>query len=231
MSSAIHSHIAAVEQSGAHLRQLNQDLAGSEAKYRSIVDHAPFGIFTTRGMTLVFSNRYNSFLAGLDPSEEKDPDAVRRAIHPEDRERVVMEFSEAVAEGRSYETVLPVSPCRRHRPQSPEPAHSDTRPFGQVVMYQGFNVDITVLDLMQTRLRRAERLATLGQVAAGIAHEIRNPLVGIGSTTSLLLGRYRSERWATRRSRSHSAGDEASRSYRQSNHRLCPSPRNRGARL
>ena len=54
-------------------------------------------------------------------------------------------------------------------------------------MYQGFNVDITVLDIMQTRLRRAERLATLGQVAAGIAHEIRNPLVGIGSTTSLLL--------------------------------------------
>jgi signal transduction histidine kinase len=54
-------------------------------------------------------------------------------------------------------------------------------------MYQGFNVDITALDLMQTRLRRAERLATLGQVAAGIAHEIRNPLVGIGSTTSLLL--------------------------------------------
>jgi signal transduction histidine kinase len=54
-------------------------------------------------------------------------------------------------------------------------------------MYQGFNVDITALDFMQTRLRRAERLATLGQVAAGIAHEIRNPLVGIGSTTSLLL--------------------------------------------
>ena len=54
-------------------------------------------------------------------------------------------------------------------------------------MYQGFNVDITALDLMQSRLRRAERLATLGQVAAGIAHEIRNPLVGIGSTTSLLL--------------------------------------------
>ena len=53
-------------------------------------------------------------------------------------------------------------------------------------MYQGFNIDITALDHMQTQLSRAERLATLGQVAAGIAHEIRNPLVGIGSTAALL---------------------------------------------
>ena len=187
MSSAIHSHIAALQQSEANLRQLNQDLAGSEAKYRSIVDHAPFGIFTTRGMTLVFSNRHNSLLAGLDPSEERDPDAVRHAIHPEDRERVVEEFAQAVAAGEPYETVFrflhadgTVTKVLSRR--IPIRDHS-----GQVVMYQGFNVDITALDLMQTRLRWAERLATLGQVAAGIAHEIRNPLVGIGSTTSLLL--------------------------------------------
>ena len=187
MSSAIHSHIAALQLSEANLRQLNQDLAGSEAKYRSIVDHAPFGIFTTRGMTLVFSNRYNSLLAGLDPSEEKDPDAVRRAIHPEDRERVIEEFAQAVTEGQPYETVFR---CL-HADGTVRKVLSRRIPIrdhsGEVVMYQGFNVDITALDLMQSRLRRAERLATLGQVAAGIAHEIRNPLVGIGSTTSLLL--------------------------------------------
>src|SRR5207249_4909538 len=60
-------------------------------------------------------------------------------------------------------------------------------PDGQTIRYQGFNIDITALDQMQTRLSRAERLATLGQMAAGIAHEIRNPLVGVGSTVSLLL--------------------------------------------
>jgi PAS domain S-box-containing protein len=187
MSSAIHSHVAAVEQSEASQRQLNQDLASSESKYRSIVDHAPFGIFTTQGMTLIFSNRYNSLLAGLDPREEKDPDAVRRAIHPDDRDRVVQEFAEAVAEGRSYETVFRFL----HADGTVRKVLSRRIPIrdhsGQVVMHQGFNVDITALDLMQTRLSRSERLATLGQVAAGIAHEIRNPLVGIGSTTSLLL--------------------------------------------
>lgn len=187
MSSAIHSHIAAMEQSEANLRQLNQDLASSESKYRSIVDHAPFGIFTTRGMTLIFSNRYNRILAGLDPSEEKDPEAVRRAIHPEDRERVVMEFADAVKDGRAYETVfrfLHADGTVRTVLSRRIPIRDESE---EVMMYQGFNVDITALDQMQTRLRRAERLATLGQVAAGIAHEIRNPLVGIGSTTSLLL--------------------------------------------
>ena len=58
---------------------------------------------------------------------------------------------------------------------------------GQTIVYQGFNVDITALEQMRAQLSRSERLATLGQVAAGIAHEIRNPLVGIGSTASLLL--------------------------------------------
>ncbi|MGB0911749.1 MAG: two-component system sensor histidine kinase NtrB [Nitrospirales bacterium] len=57
----------------------------------------------------------------------------------------------------------------------------------QEITYQGFNVDITALEQMRAQLSRSERLATLGQVAAGIAHEIRNPLVGIGSTTSLLM--------------------------------------------
>ena len=187
MSRAIHSHVDTVERSESELRQLNEDLAASEAKYRTIVDHAPFGIFTTQGMRLIFSNRYNRALAGLDPAEEQDPEAVRRAIHPEDRERVLAEYAKAVEEGQAYETVFRFL----HQDGTVRKVLSRRIPItdqsGQVVLYQGFNIDITELDHMQARLSRAERLATLGQVAAGIAHEIRNPLVGIGSTTSLLL--------------------------------------------
>jgi len=187
MGSQIRDHLTVVEKSETELRALNQDLSASESKYRSLVDHAPFGIFTTKGMAMVFSNRYNRVLAGLNPDEEGDPEAIRSAIHPEDRDRVLSEYAKAVKEGRPYETVFRFL----HKDGTVRKVLSRRIPIkdagGQVVMYQGFNIDITALDQMQTRLSRSERLATLGQVAAGIAHEIRNPLVGIGSTTSLLV--------------------------------------------
>lgn len=187
MSMQLSDHIARVEKSEAELRMINQSLSESESKYRSIVDHAPFGIFTTKGTTITFSNRYNRILAGLNPDEEGDPEAFRDSIHPEDRDRVLSEFAEAVKYNRPYETIFRFL----HKDGTVRKVLSRRIPImdadGQTIMYQGFNIDITALDQMQSRLARAERLATLGQVAAGIAHEIRNPLVGIGSTVSLLL--------------------------------------------
>jgi PAS domain S-box-containing protein len=187
MSVQLAEHLTRMEQSEAELRALNQDLSASESKYRSLVDHAPFGIFTTQGMAVTFSNRYNQMLAGLDPDSRNAPEEFRQWIHPDDRDHVLTEFAEAVRENRPYETIFRFV----HQDGTIRKVLSRRIPIqddqGRTVMYQGFNIDISALDHMQAQLRRAERLATLGQFAAGIAHEIRNPLVGIGTTTALLL--------------------------------------------
>jgi two-component system sensor histidine kinase PilS (NtrC family) len=48
--------------------------------------------------------------------------------------------------------------------------------------------DITKMVEMEEHIRRQERLATVGSLAAGIAHEIRNPLASLSGSIQLLQG-------------------------------------------
>jgi two-component system sensor histidine kinase PilS (NtrC family) len=48
--------------------------------------------------------------------------------------------------------------------------------------------DITRLTEMEEQMRRQERLATVGSLAAGIAHEIRNPLASLSGSIQMLQG-------------------------------------------
>jgi len=45
---------------------------------------------------------------------------------------------------------------------------------------------------LKERMRRSDRLATLGMIAAGIAHEVKNPLVGIRGAAQLMMSELRS---------------------------------------
>lgn len=47
--------------------------------------------------------------------------------------------------------------------------------------------DLTHLKEMEERLKRTDRLAAVGQLAAGLAHEIRNPLASISGSVQLLM--------------------------------------------
>lgn len=187
MSQQIREYIAQVQKSEAELRTLNIDLSTSESKYRGIVDHAPFGIFTAKQGEVIFSNRHNWVLAGRMTDDPPNPGEMWNAIHPDDREQVFQAFSNASAQYIPFESVFRFL----HPNGTVHNILSRAIPIqdaeGHELLYQGFNVDITALEQMREKLNRSEKLATLGQVAAGIAHEIRNPLVGIGSTTSLLM--------------------------------------------
>jgi len=190
MSARIRQDVEELQQSAYALKKLNAYLSASEARYRGLVDHAPVGIVMTKGVKVTFSNRYNQQLAGLDPDEEIAPTTFLQRIHPEDRNGVLMTLAQAVAEGRPCETIFRFV----HDDGNVRKILSRYVPImdfdSSDIIYMGFNIDITALESLQVRLSRSENLATLGQVAAGIAHELRNPLVGIGSTAKVLMDEF-----------------------------------------
>ena len=106
---------------------------------------------------------------------------------------VVGQIEKTFATGRSYsdyETEL----SARHRHPLPVGLVSSVlpdaegRPQGVILTVQDQR---GVRDLKE-RMRRADRLAAIGQIAAGIAHEIKNPLVGIRGAAQLLKSELRS---------------------------------------
>jgi two-component system sensor histidine kinase PilS (NtrC family) len=105
------------------------------------------------------------------------------------------------ARGRPLSTLLPElagsisRPRERGRPEVRLRAHDGrertlgyaTAPLaggvgGQVILFQ----DLTDLRQMEEAVRRADRLAVVGGLAAGLAHEIRNPLASMCGSIEVL---------------------------------------------
>jgi len=132
---------------------------------------------------------------GLTPKQSGTTyEAFLNSIHPEDREFFKRAVNEALY-GRTYNIdhriILPDGAVRFVHGQgevtfgeSDEPV----RMFGTVQ-------DITDKKEQEIRLIMSERLAALGQMASGIAHEINNPLATIAACAEGLLKRLKKGRF------------------------------------
>ncbi len=65
----------------------------------------------------------------------------------------------------------------------------DEKPMGALLVF----TDITELKGLEEQVRRTDQLSSVGTLAAGMAHEIKNPLVTIKTFTQLLPKRYADE--------------------------------------
>jgi two-component system nitrogen regulation sensor histidine kinase GlnL len=82
-------------------------------------------------------------------------------------------------------------------------------PSGQVVGAVAVINDISVLKALEHEKRRAERLSSIEAIAAGLVHEIRNPLVAVKTFSQLLPAKYQDPEF--RETFSRTAGREIRR--------------------
>jgi PAS domain S-box-containing protein len=106
-------------------------------------------------------------------------DAFLESVHPDDREFVREAINRALKDGEPYSIdhriILPDGRERYTHDQA-EIFRDKT---GKAIRMVGTVQDITERKQLEQALNVQDKLASLGRVAAGIAHEIRNPLSGM----------------------------------------------------
>ena len=161
-----------VRRTGERLAARELDLAAITALHESIVQSVASGLLTVdaRGR-VTFLNRAGEQITGLALSEVRGRPAEQwfRAFQAQ-AGRDETDFANARGEAlRLGYTLFPL-------------LGREGEEIGRAVIFQ----DLTELRAMEERVQRSERLVEMGRVAAGLAHELRNPVAAMSGSVELL---------------------------------------------
>jgi len=140
---------------------------------------------------LTYSNSRWQDYTGIH-AEQTLGDGWFQVLHPEDRSRTVNAFRGAIDSGSLFQA--------EYRMRSADGAYRwflgralPVRSQGKVARWFGTAIDIEEGRRAEEALRRSEKIAATGRLAASIAHEINNPLESVTNILYLLPGAIRQD--------------------------------------
>ena len=164
-----------------------------QAELLSVLDSVPTGIvvFDCAGNVRSCSTRFGQFF-GIDSrtlSEAKTMDDLREVLEPRFHDPKTFSAPwEAFARGQgepSHDELEVVRPARRVIARFSRPVlDSEGRAIGWLQVYS----DVTGERQIQAKMLQTEKMAAMGHLVSGIAHELNNPLTAIMGYAQLLLG-------------------------------------------
>jgi PAS domain S-box-containing protein len=169
-------------------------LRQSEDRYRSLVDNAAEGISVVQDDVIKFANRKLAEITGYSV-DEMNFMPTEKFIHPEDLDGVRRYHVQRMKGGKVPSNfrlrIIDKEGNVRWMERNVAPINWGDKPASLV-----FDTDITELKMAEDEKRLlgqkahvTSRLASVGEMTAGVAHEINNPLTAVIGYTQLLMDR------------------------------------------
>ena len=165
-------------------------LAESEERYRALVELSPDSIVIHDGNVVVFANRRAAQTLGYASPDEMLGRPVMSFVHPDYRAMVAKRVARALELGEPAppveEVFLRGDGSTIEVEVAAVPMSWAGRPAMQVVVR-----DISARRAVEERLRQAQKLEAVGQLAGGVAHDFNNILQALLTTIEVLRVRHR----------------------------------------
>ena len=165
------------------MKQAEEALRKSEQQFRDLIENSPVGISIIQNNRVIYQNPEQKKIYGL--SSESDILQFLNYVHPEDVAEVKQAYQRVASNAlKTIEIGFRFYPPdgNGNKPQMKWLQFRITR-----FLYKGEDafllnaVDISEAKQLENQLLIKNKMLSLGRVAAGIAHEIRNPLTGINT--------------------------------------------------
>ena len=166
--------------------RLAQELRESEEKFRSVVEASLDGIVLHRDLKLLYVNQACLEMFQYDKAEDLLGSDLTKLIDFPYQQAAPQRLANLLR-GASRPRVFEMKGVRRNGGKFDLEVISFPTTYGGRPASQTHIRDITHKKQLEEHLARTDKLASLGQLAAGVAHEMNNPLGSIMVLSYLLL--------------------------------------------